>query len=124
MVNKIIATLILPIYALSAAPNWVPAQKVEAFDRVMEDSRSLEAILRADYTIIACTFDTDTVKVTFKRHSLIGDIFLDLRAEKCEFKGNTFKIIQKPDGFPWKEVLITGVLSILAGAALGAGIGK
>jgi hypothetical protein len=90
----------------------------------MEDSRTLEGILRAEYTIIACTFDTDTVKLTFKRHNLIGDFFLDLRAEKCEFKNNTFKIIQKPAGFPWKEVLITGILSILAGAALGAGIGK
>lgn len=120
------ALLLILVYSVSAAPNWVPKQMADAFDRQQVDSANYEGILRAGYEITACDITDDSVKLTIRRGSLVGEFFQDMKAEKCEFKKNRFKISLKPIGtpFPWKEVLITAVVSIAAGFAAGAGIGK
>lgn len=120
------ALFLILVYSVAAAPNWVPKQFADAFDRQQVDSAIYEGILRADYEVIACDFDTDSVKITIKRATLIGDLFLDMKAAKCEFQKSRFKITLQPETrpFPWKEVIFTGILSIAAGFAAGAGIGK
>lgn len=123
---KAAAALLLLSLSVSAAPNWVPAHLADAFDRQQEDSKKYEAILRAGYQIVGCEVLEDSVKITIRRATLVGEFFQDLKAQKCEYSGNRFTIHLKPaeQPFPWKEVLITGALSIAAGFAAGAGIGK
>lgn len=121
MKNVAILLLFLTI-PIIAAPNWVPPQKAEAFDRIIKDSERLEAILRADYQVVACDLDSDTVKIIIKRHDLFGELFLNLKGENCSFKDNTFSVTLKPEKFTWKEIIISSLISILAGFAAGASL--
>lgn len=123
---RLIAAFIVFVNVLSAAPNWVPIQKADAFDRTMQDSKDYEVVLRADYEITACEIKPEYVVVRIKRGVLVGDFYDKVQADKCEFKNNEYRITLKPIDrpFPWKEVLFTAALSIAAGFAAGASIRK
>lgn len=123
---NVVASILLFVYPLSSAPNWVPGNLADAFDRQQQDSIKYEAILRAEYQIVACEVMADSIRITIKRATIIGEFYQEMKAEKCEFSGNRYTIKLKPieAPFPWKEVLISATIFVALGFAAGSSVGR